>query len=282
MSARTLSVSGLTLEAGPPARPVRLVRDVSLTLERGRVLALVGTSGGGKSLSTLALLDLLPPGVRRVAGTVSLGGRALDAAGRAALRGGTVGFVQQAPRGGFNPLVTLGRHFRETLACDGLRGRAAEARMLVLLREVGFERPQALPALYPSQLSGGMLQRAMLALALCRDPDFLLADEPTTDLDLVVQAQLLDLLEEMVARRGIGLLLVTHDLSVVARLADEVAVMADGRVVEHRPVGAIFDAPCHPRTRALLAVHLALYGEAPPPDVEPASSRTATTLAPSA
>lgn len=269
MSAQTLAVSGLTLEAGSPIRPVRLVEDVSLTSERGRVLALVGTSGGGKSLSTLALLDLLPPGVRWVAGTVSLNGRTLDGAGQAALRGGTVGFVQQAPRGGFNPLVTLGRHFRETLACDGLRGRTAEARMLALLHEVGFERPEELPALYPSQLSGGMLQRAMLALALCRDPDFLLADEPTTDLDLVVQAQLLDLLERLVARRGIGLLLVTHDMSVVARLADEVAVMAAGRVVEHQPVGPIFDAPRHPRTRALLAVHLALYGEALSRGMEP-------------
>lgn len=261
--ARTLSLAGLVLEAGGR----RLVDGVSLSLERGRVLGLVGTSGGGKSLTTLAIPDLLPPGVRRAAGTVALDGRVLDAAGQAALRGTVLGFVQQAPRAGFNPLVTLGRHFRETLACDGLRGRAAEARMLALLREVGFARPEALPPLYPSQLSGGMLQRAMLALALCRDPDFLLADEPTTDLDLVAQAVVLDLLDGLVARRGIGLLLVTHDLSVIARLADEVAVMAEGRIIERQPVHGLFDAPRHPRTRALLDAHLALCGEAAPAPV---------------
>ena len=280
--ARTLAISGLTLETGPPARPVRPVDDVSLTLERGEVLGLVGASGGGKSLSTLALLGLLPHGVRRAAGTVSLDGRALSTDEQGALRGATVGFVQQAPRGGFNPLVTLGRHFRETLACDGLRGRAAEGRMFDLLREVGFSRPEALPALYPSQLSGGMLQRAMLALALCRDPDFLLADEPTTDLDLLVQAQVLDLLDGLVARRGLGLLLVTHDLSVTARLADEVAVMADGRIVEHRPVGALFDSPRHPHPRALLAVHFALYGEVPPPVVDRVLPHAGAATAPSA
>ncbi|UPG73862.1 ATP-binding cassette domain-containing protein [Roseomonas gilardii subsp. gilardii] len=262
MTTRTLSISGLVLEAGPPSRPTQLVKDVSLALERGRVLALVGSSGGGKSLTTLALLNLLPPGVRRVAGTVALGDRILDAAGQDALRGRVMGFVQQAPRGGFNPLVTIGRHFRETLACDGLCGAEAEARISDLLREVGFEHPGRLLPLYPSQISGGMLQRAMLALALCRAPDFLLADEPTTDLDLVVQAQILDLLERLVVRRGIGLLLVTHDLSVVARLADHVAVMVGGRIVEQQPVPALFEAPRHPTSRALLKAHLALYGEA--------------------
>lgn len=260
MTPGTLSVAGLCLGAGAE----RPVRDVSLVLERGRVLALVGTSGSGKTLSTLALLDLLPHGVRRLAGTVALDGRVLDRAGQAALRGGTLGFVQQAPRGGFNPLVTLGRHFTETLACDGLRGPAARDRTLALLHEVGFAEPEPVLPLYPSQLSGGMLQRAMLALALCREPGFLLADEPTTALDLVVQAQVLDLLDGLVARRGIGLLLVTHDLAVVARLADRVAVMSEGRIVEQGAVEAIFAAPRHPRTRALVQAHLALYGESLP------------------
>jgi nickel transport system ATP-binding protein len=258
----TLSIVGLGLDA---ADGTPLLRDVSLQVVRGRVLGLVGPSGGGKSLTTLALPDLLPLGVRRVAGQVALDGRVLDAAAQRALRGRTLGFVQQAPRGGFNPLVSIGRHFRETLRCDGLRGAVAEARMLALLREVGFAaRPEAIPPLYPSQLSGGMLQRIMIALALARDPAFLLVDEPTTDLDLVVQAQILDLLDALVARRGIGVLLVTHDLSVVARLADDVAVIEAGRIVERQPVRALFDAPRHPRTRALLAAHFALYGEALP------------------
>ena len=233
-----------------------LVQGVSFTLRQGRVLGLVGTSGSGKSLTTMAMLDLLPPGVRQVAGMVALDNAPAD---RAALRGKKVGLVQQAPRAGFNPLVTIGRHFSETLACDGIRGAAARERAAGLLREVGFEEPDTVTGLYPSQLSGGMLQRAMLALALCRDPDFLLADEPTTDLDLVVQAQLLDLMERLVVRRGLGLLLVTHDFSVIARLADQVVVMDAGRVVEQQPVHGIFEDPAHPRTQALLAAHLALY-----------------------
>ncbi len=255
-----LSLRGLGLHAGGRM----LVEDVGFTVRRGHVLGLIGTSGSGKSLTVSALLGLLPAGVRQRCGEVSLDGAPLGAADIAAARGQRIGFVQQAPRGGFNPLVTIGRHFRETLACDGLRGAVAQARMLDGLREVGFETPADLAPLYPSQLSGGMLQRAMLALALCRDPDFLLADEPTTDLDLVVQAQILDLLAALVARRGIGLLLVTHDLSVIARLADDVAVMETGRIVEAQPVEALFSAPRHTRTRALLRAHFALYGEEAP------------------
>lgn len=248
----TLALTGLHLATatGP------LVRDVSLTLRRGRVLGVVGRSGSGKTLTTLAMLDLLPPGVRRTGGSLVLDGVPTPAAG---LRGGTVGYIQQAPRGGFNPLVTIGRHFRETLAATGLRGPAAQARMEELLAEVGFETPGDIPPLYPSELSGGMLQRAMIALAVCRDPAFLLADEPTTDLDMVVQAQVLALLERLVAGRGIGLMLVSHDLSVIARLGGEVAVMEGGTIVEHQAVHAFFTDPRHPRSQALLAAHRALY-----------------------
>ncbi|WP_159993009.1 ATP-binding cassette domain-containing protein [Roseomonas sp. 18066] len=252
MSPRSLSLLALHLHDGEHA----LVRDVSLTLRRGKVLGLVGTSGGGKSLTTLAILDLLPPGVRRVAGLVALDSEPVEPA---TLRGRMVGLVQQAPRGGFNPLVTIGRHFFETFACDGLRGAPAREKMQALLAEVGFERPGEIAPLYPSQLSGGMLQRVMLALALARDPFFLLADEPTTDLDLVVQARLLDLLETLVQRRGIGLLLVTHDLSVIARLADTVAVMDQGRIVELQSARNLFEDPAHPRAQALVAAHRALY-----------------------
>lgn len=252
---RTLTLSGLHLSAGGRT----LVHDVGLTLRGGRVLGLVGQSGSGKTLTTLAVLDLLPHGVRRDAGQVALDGLALDRAGQARLAGGTAGYVQQAPRGGFNPLVSIGRHFLETLAAAGLFGRAARTRMLDLLHEVGFDAPGRIPDRYPSELSGGMLQRAMVALALCRDPAFLLADEPTTDLDLTIQAQILTLLERLVTRRGIGLLLVTHDLSVIARLADDVVLMDGGAVAEARPVHDFFASPAHPRSRALLAAHMALY-----------------------
>jgi nickel transport system ATP-binding protein len=256
----TLAIHGLSLAAGP--KP--LVRDVSLELRRGRVLGLVGTSGGGKSLTVLAMLGLLPLGIQRTAGQLSRDGVVLDDAGTAALRGEVAGLVQQSPRACFNPLVTIGRHFTETLAALNLPRRPARERAGALLAEVGFDVPAPVLAAYPFQLSGGMLQRVMVALALCRDPDFLLADEPTTDLDLVVQAQVLGLLERLVARRGIGILLVTHDLSVVARLADEVAVMQGGQIVEQQSAAELFDAPRHPASQALLRTHLALYGEALP------------------
>ncbi|MDB5370457.1 MAG: nikD [Roseomonas sp.] len=258
----TLAIEGLCLAAG--ARP--LVRDVSLGLKRGRVLGLVGASGGGKSLTVLAMLGLLPAGVRQTAGQVRRDGRVLDDAGRAALRGRVAGLVQQSPRACFNPILTIGQHFTETLAAAGLPRRAIAAHAGGLLEEVGFGAPAPLLGAYPFQLSGGMLQRVMVALALARDPDFLLADEPTTDLDLVAQAQILALLERLVAGRGIGILLVTHDLSVVARLADEVAVMQDGRVVEQQGARGLFAAPRHPASRDLLRTHLALYGETLPED----------------
>ncbi|WP_238940505.1 ATP-binding cassette domain-containing protein [Pseudoroseomonas ludipueritiae] len=250
-----LAIEGLSLSAGGRM----LVREVSLALERGQVLGLVGASGGGKSLTVLAMLGLLPPGLRQVAGRLRHAGRVLDAAGIAGLRGRVVGLVQQSPRACFNPILTIGRHFAETLGRGAAPGRAA-----ALLVEVGFDDPASLLRAYPFQLSGGMLQRVMLALALARDPDFLLADEPTAELDLVAQAAMLDLLERLAAQRGLGVLLVTHDLSVVARLADTVAVMQAGGIVEQGPVAAFFGGPSHSASRALLRQHLALYGEALP------------------
>jgi nickel transport system ATP-binding protein len=250
-----LAIEDLSLAAGDRV----LVREVSLSLERGQVLGLVGASGGGKSLTVLAMLGLLPPGLRQVAGCLRHAGRVLDAAGIAALRGRTVGLVQQSPRACFNPILTIGRHFTETLGRGAAPGRAA-----ALLAEVGLDDPTPLLRAYPFQLSGGMLQRVMLALALARDPDFLLADEPTTELDLVAQATMLDLLERLATRRGLGVLLVTHDLSVVARLAGVVAVMQDGRIVEQSPAPDFFTGPSHPASRVLLRRHLALYGEALP------------------
>ncbi|WP_051329147.1 ATP-binding cassette domain-containing protein [Geminicoccus roseus] len=251
-----LRIEGLRLHSGDAL----LVDGVDLSVASGRVLALVGASGGGKTLSTLALLGLLPPGVRRTGGRVSLDGRALEPA---ALRGRTVGLVQQNPRSAFNPLLSIGGHFAETLGGIGLRGRAMRERALALLAETGFERPAAILPLHPFQLSGGMLQRAMIALALSLEPRFLLADEPTTDLDAILQAQLLDLLDRLRSARGLGILLVTHDLSVVARLADEVAVMAGGRIVEQAPASLLFHRPRHQVTRALLDTHFALYDHQP-------------------
>ncbi|WP_279357252.1 ATP-binding cassette domain-containing protein [Methylobacterium indicum] len=266
MSARTLRAEGLLVETWCKPRhetragrePVPLVRAAGLDLVTGEVLALVGASGSGKSLACAALLGVLPPGTRSSGGRILLDGIEADPA---ALRGRAVATVLQAPRTAFNPLRTLADHAAETLAVAGIRGGAARTAMREAFAAVGLGDDLRVPGLHPFQLSGGMLQRAMIALALMSGAPFLVADEPTTDLDLVAQKRILDLLAGLVRARGLGLLIVTHDLGVVARLADRMAVMEAGRIVEAGPVARVFAAPAAPVTRALLAAHRALHGE---------------------
>lgn len=245
-----LSLESLTLHAERP-----LVQEVSLTLQRGRVLALVGGSGSGKSLTCAAALGVLPAGVRQVSGQLQLDAQPVSPQ---ALRGVTVATVMQNPRSAFNPLRTMAAHARET--CHALGKPADDATLIAALRSVGLEAPQRVLGCYPFEMSGGMLQRMMIAMALLSDAPFIIADEPTTDLDAVAQAHILDLLDEIVQQRQPGMLLVTHDMGVVARLADDVAVMDNGQIIEHGPVTALFTAPQHPVTRQLVAAHLALYG----------------------
>ncbi|TGD95879.1 ATP-binding cassette domain-containing protein [Methylobacterium nonmethylotrophicum] len=260
MSARVLRAEGLSVESWRDTRAGReavlLVRDVSLEMRVGEVLALVGASGSGKSLACAALLDVLPPGTRRRGGRVLLDGAETEPA---PLRGRVVASVLQAPRTAFNPLRTIADHAGETLAVAGSRGRVGRAAIGRALADVGLGDDPRVPGLYPFQMSGGMLQRAMIALALLSGAPFLVADEPTTDLDLVAQGRILDLLASLVRERGLGLLIVTHDLGVVARLADRVAVMEAGRIVEAGPAAALFADPREPTTRALLAAHRALH-----------------------
>ncbi|POP45192.1 nickel import ATP-binding protein NikD [Superficieibacter electus] len=232
-----------------------LVHDVSITLNRGRVLALVGGSGSGKSLTCAAALGVLPAGVRQTAGTLLADGKPVNSA---ALRGITVATIMQNPRSAFNPLHTMATHARET--CRALGKPADDITLTHALASVGLENPDRILRLYPFEMSGGMLQRMMIAMAVLADAPFIIADEPTTDLDAVAQARLLDLLDNIMQNRAPGMLLVTHDMGVVARLADEVAVMHEGQIVEQNSVEVIFTAPQHPVTRGLLAAHLALYG----------------------
>nr|VUD29452.1 nickel transport ATP-binding protein NikD [Raoultella sp. NCTC 9187] len=164
----------------------------------------------------------------------------------------------QNPRSAFNPLHTMAAHARET--CRAVGRPPDEAAFIAALQAVGLENPAQLLRRYPFEMSGGMLQRMMIALAVLSEAPFIFADEPTTDLDAVAQARILDLLEEIVTSRGQGLLLITHDMGVVARLAHEVAVMDEGRIVERCDVATLFSAPRHPVSRRLLAAHLALYG----------------------
>jgi len=232
------------------------VRDLSLSLRAGEVLALVGASGSGKSMTCAGALDVLPPGVIRSGGRVLIEGQEVAGAG---LRGRIVATVLQNPRSAFNPVRTMADHAREVLRVAGTDPAADHAAMLDAFAEVGLDDPAHVAGLYPFEMSGGMLQRVMIALALLSGAPFLFADEPTTDLDLLVQARILDLLADLTARRGLGMLIVTHDMGVVARLAQRVAVMEAGAIVEEAPVAQIFAAPTHPATRELVAAHLKLY-----------------------
>jgi len=249
-----LHIDGLRLETLRAGRITPLVSGIDLRLRQGCVTALVGSSGSGKSLSCLALQGLTPPGVRCTAGRVAL----IDGdTRRVPARGQDIATVMQNPRSAFNPVMTMRAHAQETY-----RGSHShfEDELRRFATEVGLDVPRDLD-LYPFQMSGGMLQRMMIALALMSGARFLIADEPTTDLDLIVQARILDLLVEEVRLRSLGVLFVTHDMGVVARVADEVAVMEHGHIVERGTVERIFHAPAHPATQALINAHLSLYPE---------------------
>jgi nickel transport system ATP-binding protein len=265
MSAELLRVENVSLATGRNSDQRTLVRGVSFAVREGEVTALIGSSGSGKSLSCLAGLGLLPPGVRRTAGRVTLHGRDLDALSEAEHRrmlGREAALIMQNPMTCFDPLHTVASHFRETVQAHE-PGKPKPERFAKALSRVGFERPETVLPLFPFEMSGGMLQRVMIALALACGARLLVADEPTTDLDVVAQARILDILDGLRREQGLGILLVTHDLSIVARLAGEVCVMHHGEVVERGPVQAIFDAPRHPVTRELLRAHHDLSGLSP-------------------
>ncbi len=245
-----LTLEKISLQAERP-----LVEEISLTLHRGRVLALVGGSGSGKSLTCAAALGVLPAGVRQTAGQMLVDDQPVTPQ---SLRGTTVATIMQNPRSAFNPLHTMVAHGLET--CHAQGKPTDRAALLAALKAVGLEDAERVLALYPFEMSGGMLQRMMIAMALLSDAPFIIADEPTTDLDAVAQAHILDLLARIMRERRPGMLLVTHDMGVVARLADEVAVMHNGRIIEQGSVESLFSAPQHPLTRELVAAHLALYG----------------------
>jgi peptide/nickel transport system ATP-binding protein len=255
--ARLLSVDHLTAGFDVRGRFIPAVVDVSFAVSAGETLCLVGESGSGKSVTALSMIRLVPAPGRIAAGTVRLNGRSLLALGEREMqhvRGAEVGFIFQEPMTALNPVFTIGAQIEETLRIHGRATRAnARARAMDLLASVSVPEPQRRVREYPHQLSGGLRQRALIALALACEPKLLIADEPTTALDVTIQAQILDLLRELQQRLGLGLLLITHDLGVVAEMADRVAVMYAGRIVEHAPVKPLFAEPKHPYTRGLLA-----------------------------
>ena len=257
-SAPLLAVEDLAVTFGQGAESVAAVRGVSFTLARGETLALVGESGSGKSVTALSILQLLPyPRARHPHGSIRLDGTELVGAAEPVLRqvrGGRVAMVFQEPMTSLNPLHSIERQVGEGVALhQGLRGPALRARVIELLTLVGIPDPASRLDALPHELSGGQRQRVMIAMALGNGPDLLIADEPTTALDVTIQAQILALLKDLQARLGMALLFITHDLGIVRKIADRVCVMKDGAIVETGTVGEVFAAPRHDYTRKLLA-----------------------------
>jgi oligopeptide/dipeptide ABC transporter ATP-binding protein len=256
MSASILEVEGLSISFGGPARRRQLVTDVSFKVERGEALGIVGESGSGKTLTMLSLLRLLPRGADARAVRASFDGRDLFSLTPAALqnvRGREIAVVFQDPLTALNPVLTIGRQITEVLrrhfrsSAEDARRRAVE-----LLANVGIPDPPLRLRQYPHEFSGGMRQRVTIAMALAGEPRLLIADEPTTALDVTVQADIVTLIQRLQREKGLTVIWVTHDLALLARIADRVLVMYAGRVVEDAPAGKLFAAPKHPYARTLL------------------------------
>ena len=251
-----LTVQDLTVGFKQDGQIVQAVHGVSFTVDRGETVALVGESGSGKSVTALSTVSLLG-GSAQVTGSVTYDGQEMIGASDKRLRkvrGNDISFIFQEPMTSLNPLHTLEKQITESLELhQGLTGDEARARIIELLERVGIHDAASRLTAYPHQLSGGQRQRVMIAMALANKPDILIADEPTTALDVTIQAQILELLNELKRDEGMGLLFITHDLNVVQRIADKVCVMKDGRIVEAGPTAQIFANPQHDYTRKLLA-----------------------------
>ena len=246
----------LSLEFTTQSGRVRVVDDVSFSIEAGETLGLVGESGSGKSVTALSLARLLPsPPANYPQGEILVEGRNVLTMSKAelrAIRGGVVSYIFQDPSASLNPIFRIGSQILESLRLHRPE-RAHEAEVIRLLKLVGIPAAETRLRDYPHQLSGGMQQRVMIAMALASEPKLLVADEPTTALDVTIQAQIFELLRDLKKRLGMAILLITHDLSLLTEIADRVAVMYAGQIVEQAPTRMVLDAPRHPYTRGLLA-----------------------------
>ncbi|MBW3624696.1 MAG: ABC transporter ATP-binding protein [Armatimonadetes bacterium] len=253
-----LDIRGLKVAFHTPGGSVTAVDDVSLSLRPGQALGLVGESGSGKSVTALSVLRLLPtPPAEIQSGSITFAGESLlDASPRRMreIRGGEIAMIFQDPMTSLNPVMTVGEQVAEAVRLHRkVNRREAWARAVAALQEMGLRDAAARAKDYPHQFSGGMRQRVMIAMAVACDPRLLIADEPTTALDVTVQAEILGLLRRLREERGLSILLITHDLGVVAEFCDEVAVMYAGQIVERAPARVLFESPKHPYTRGLLA-----------------------------
>jgi peptide/nickel transport system ATP-binding protein len=268
-----VGVNGLTIAFDTPRGPTQALEDVSFTVGPGETLALVGESGSGKSITSLALMGLLPPAARITAGRVMFRGwgeNAIDLAGAGegvlrAVRGAGIGMIFQEPMTALNPALTIGFQIAETLRLhQKLRQAQAMGRAEALLALVGVADPSRRLSAYPHQLSGGMRQRVAVAIAVACRPALMIADEPTTALDVTTQAQVLRLLRDLQAQIGMGMLFITHNLALVPMIADRVMVMHGGRIVETGAAAAVLESPRHPYTKALLECLPARHLPRPP------------------
>ena len=264
---KLLEVTDLSVAFRQGARETLAVDRVSFDIRKGETLALVGESGSGKSVTALSVMKLLPyPSAHHPSGSIRFKGQELLQMRQRDIRrvrGNDITIIFQEPMTSLNPLHTIEKQIGEILLLhQGLTGQEARARTLDLLTQVGIPEPETRLKSYPHQLSGGQRQRVMIAMALANEPDLLIADEPTTALDVTVQAQILSLLKELQTRLGMAMLFITHDLGIVRKLADRLCVMKEGKIVEQGPVERVFTAPEHPYTRALLAAE-------PKPDPAP-------------
>ncbi|TPI36446.1 ABC transporter ATP-binding protein [Mesorhizobium sp. B3-1-6] len=277
MSEALLSVQDLSVAFAQGGKQSIAVDRISFDIAKGETVALVGESGSGKSVSALSVLKLLPyPAASHPSGKILFGGADLLAMNEKALRGvrgNKITMIFQEPMTSLNPLHTIEQQIVEVLQLhQGMRDQAARVRTLELLNEVGIRDPQKRLDAYPHQLSGGQRQRVMIAMALANEPQLLIADEPTTALDVTVQAQILELLAKLKARKGMSLLFITHDLGIVRRIADRVCVMTKGKIVESGPTGEIFANPRHDYTKHLLAAE----PKGKPPTADPGAKSVMT------
>ena len=251
-----LEVRDLHTSFFTPAGEVKAVNGVSFNLDEGRVLGIVGESGSGKSVTAYSILQILTHPGRIVSGSIKFRGQELVGAGEHVMRkirGNKISIIFQDPMTSLNPVYTIGNQLMEAIRLHtGRTKEQARARAVEMLQLVGINEPEKRIRQYPYELSGGMRQRVMIAMALACKPDLLLADEPTTALDATIQGQILSLITEQSRKRGMAVLFITHDLGVVARIADNVGVMYAGHLVEHAPTAELFRNPLHPYTRGLM------------------------------
>ncbi|REK76706.1 ABC transporter ATP-binding protein [Paenibacillus paeoniae] len=254
-----LEVSHLSTDFHTSAGKVRVVENVSFTLAAGQTLGIVGESGSGKSVTSLSVMRLLPKKRAVVQGSIKLHGTELSTLKDKELRkvrGNKIAMIFQEPMTALNPVFKIGNQLQEAIIQHtGKRGKQARELAIQLLKDVGISAAQQMMLSYPHQLSGGMRQRVMIAMAMSCDPEVLIADEPTTALDVTIQAQILDLMKELQRKRGTAIVLITHDLGVVAEMCDKVAVMYAGQIVEEADVKTLFQSPKHPYTKGLLQSH---------------------------